>query len=288
MLIFFETAPLSERREHFLPLGLWNYQGYSRPSGKKIFSAPCESCVSKKSTWRRSSRTRKKKKFSFEELPSFFPYSRKKFRKNLPLSARSEMLIFRDGASQRAQRTFLATGSVKLSGLFTTQWQNIFSAVELPKKKKFSFEVVRLEKSTFWDVDFSRRRLSASSRTRKKIKFSFEELPSGFFRIHGKNFAKKKTLPLSARSEMLIFSRRRLSASAENISCHWVCEIIRVIHDPVAKKFSALPCESCVSKNQHEGGAVELKKKNKKFSFEELPSGFFRIHGKNFEKKLTP
>ena len=37
---FFETAPLSERREHFLPLGLWNYQGYSRPSGKYSLRFP--------------------------------------------------------------------------------------------------------------------------------------------------------------------------------------------------------------------------------------------------------
>ena len=59
---------------------------------------------------------------------------------------------------------------------------------------------------------------------------------------------------------MLIFSRRRLSASAENISCHWVCEIIRVIHDPVAKNYSALPASRASRKNQHEGSSRTRKK----------------------------
>ena len=178
------------------------------------------------------------------------------------------MLIFRDGASQRAQRTFLATGSVKLSGLFTTQWQKIFSA--LPESC--------VSKKSTW----------RSSRTRKKIRSFLSKNFLQIFSVFTEKIS-KENLPLSARSEMLIFfSRRRLSASAENISCHWVCEIIRVIHDPVARNVLCAPCESCVSKKSTWEEGSRTRKKIRSFLSKNFLQDFFRIHGKNFERKLTP
>ena len=154
-MLIFETAPLSERREHFLPLGLWNYQGYSRPSGHFL----CAPCVVRleKSTWR-SSRTRKKiKKFSFEELPSgFFRIHGKNFEKTYPLALVLRCWFFETAPLSERREHFLPLGlwnyqgysrpsgkkfsslqscvSKKIHCVLRCWWDGASQAVELAKK----------------------------------------------------------------------------------------------------------------------------------------------------------
>ena len=82
---------------------------------------------------------------------------------------------------------------------------------------------------------------------------------------------------------MLIF-RDGDPASAENIFCHWVCEIIRVIHDPVARNvlLRSLRVVRLEKSTWEEGSRT---RKNKKFSSKNF-SGFFRIHGKISKENL--